>query len=427
MTSQTAAHDVAHSHPQARRAIISSSIGNALEWFDILIYGAFAVVIAKQFFPTGDESVSLLLTFATFGVSFFMRPLGAVVLGAYADRAGRKSALMLSITLMTIGTAMIAFMPSYASIGLLAPAGIALGKMIQGFSAGGEFGSSTAFLVEHAPHRRGFFSSWQVASQGISLLLAAIFGAVLNNMLTPEQLASWGWRVPFIFGLLIAPAGIYIRRHLDEAPEFKESSEKTDAPLRDTFSSQKLRLLIGSGSVIMATVSVYLSLYIPTYAVKQLGLPAWSSFAAMSVAGLIMFIGSPLVGALSDKIGRTPFMITSSALYIVLTYPMFVFLTNSPGFLQLLLLQTVIGVLMTMYFAAMPALLADIFPVATRGTGMSLAYNIAVTIFGGFAGLIITWLIDFTGNKLSVSYFVIFGAVLSLLASVAARVVLKLR
>ncbi|MFJ3317383.1 MFS transporter [Herbaspirillum huttiense] len=427
MTSNTAAPGAGTTHPQARRAIISSSIGNALEWFDILIYGAFAVVIAKQFFPTGDDSVSLLLTFATFGVSFFMRPLGAVVLGAYSDRAGRKAALMLSIMLMTVGTAMIAFMPSYATIGLLAPAGIALGKMIQGFSAGGEFGSSTAFLVEHAPHRRGFFSSWQVASQGISLLLAAIFGAVLNNMLTPEQLASWGWRVPFIFGLLIAPAGIYIRRHLDEAPEFKESSEKTDAPLRDTFAHQKMRLLIGAGSVIMATVSVYLSLYIPTYAVKQLGLPAWSSFAAMSVAGLIMFIGSPLVGAMSDKIGRTPFMITSSALYIVLTYPMFVFLTNSPGFLQLLLLQTVIGVLMTMYFASMPALLADIFPVATRGTGMSLAYNIAVTIFGGFAGLIITWLIDFTGNKLSVSYFVIFGAVLSLIATLAARFVLRLR
>ncbi|WP_288392566.1 MFS transporter [uncultured Herbaspirillum sp.] len=427
MTSNTTAPGTGTTHPQARRAIISSSIGNALEWFDILIYGAFAVVIAKQFFPTGDDSVSLLLTFATFGVSFFMRPLGAVVLGAYSDRAGRKAALMLSITLMTIGTAMIAFMPSYASIGLLAPAGIALGKMIQGFSAGGEFGSSTAFLVEHAPHRRGFFSSWQVASQGISLLLAALFGAVLNNLLTPEQLASWGWRVPFIFGLLIAPAGIYIRRNLEEAPEFEQASEKTKAPLRDTFAHQKMRLLIGAGSVIMATVSVYLSLYIPTYAVKQLGLPAWSSFAAMSVAGLIMFIGSPLVGAMSDKIGRTPFMITSSALYIVLTYPMFVFLTNSPGFLQLLLLQTVIGVLMTMYFASMPALLADIFPVATRGTGMSLAYNIAVTLFGGFAGLIITWLIDVTGDKLSVSYFVIFGAVLSLAASTAARYVLRLR
>ena len=423
----TAPSTAGQTHPQARRAIVSSSIGNALEWFDILIYGAFAVVIAKQFFPTGNETVSLLLTFGTFGVSFFMRPLGAVVLGAYSDRVGRKAALSMSIILMTIGTALIAFMPNYATIGLWAPAGIALGKMIQGFSAGGEFGSSTAFLVEHAPHRRGFFSSWQVASQGISLLLAAVFGAALNNLLTADQLASWGWRVPFVFGLLIAPAGIYIRRHLDESPEFKDASEKTDAPLRDTFSSQKLRLLIGSGSVIMATVSVYLSLYIPTYAIKQLGLPAWSSFAAMSVAGIIMALGSPLVGHWSDKYGRTPFMIGSSALFIVLTYPMFLFLNASPDFLHLLMLQAVIGVLMTFYFASMPALLADIFPVKTRGTGMSLAYNIAVTIFGGFAGLIITWLIDFTGDKLSVSYFVIFGAALSLLASLSARLVLRLR
>ncbi|MFL9927548.1 MFS transporter [Herbaspirillum lusitanum] len=427
MTTSATASTAGKTHPQARRAIISSSIGNALEWFDILIYGAFAVVIAKQFFPAGNETVSLLLTFGTFGVSFFMRPLGAVVLGAYSDRVGRKSALMLSIMLMTIGTALIAFMPNYETIGLLAPAGIAIGKMIQGFSAGGEFGSSTAFLVEHAPHRRGFFSSWQVASQGISLLLAAIFGAALNNLLTADQLASWGWRIPFIFGLLIAPAGIYIRRHLEESPEFSESDHTTSKPLQETFSTQKMRLFIGTGCVIMATVSVYLSLYIPTYAVKQLGMPAWSSFAAMSVAGLIMAVGSPLVGELSDKYGRTPFMIVSSALFVVLTYPMFLYLSNNPNFGTLLMLQAVIGVLMTLYFASMPALLADIFPVQTRGTGMSLAYNIAVTIFGGFAGLIITWLIDVTGDKLSVSYFVIFGAVLSVLASVSARAVLKLK
>src|SRR5450830_1843354 len=202
-------------HPQTWRAVISSSIGNALEWFDVLIYGAFAVVIAKLFFPTGNDSVSLLVTFATFGVSFFMRPLGAIVLGAYSDRVGRKAALTLSIALMMVGTALIAFMPSYATIGLWAPAGIVLARLIQGFSAGGEFGSSTAFLVEHAPHRRGFFSSWQVASQGLSLMLAAAFGAGLNGWLSPEQLYSWGWRLPFLFGLLIGPAGFYIRRHLD--------------------------------------------------------------------------------------------------------------------------------------------------------------------------------------------------------------------
>ncbi len=413
-------------HPQTWRAVISSSIGNALEWFDVLIYGAFAVVIAKLFFPTGNDSVSLLVTFATFGVSFFMRPLGAIVLGAYSDRVGRKAALTLSIALMMVGTALIAFMPSYATIGLWAPAGIVLARLIQGFSAGGEFGSSTAFLVEHAPHRRGFFSSWQVASQGLSLLLAGAFGAALNGLLTTEQLLSWGWRLPFLFGLLIGPAGLYIRRNLDESPEFA-STERTATPLRDTFMHQKERLLIGTGAVIMATVSVYLALYMPTYATKQLGMPAWSSYVAMLVSGLIMMIFSPLVGQLSDKYGRTPFMIASSLLYIVLTYPMFVFLTNAPTFTNLLLLQVVIGVLMTMYFAVMPALLADVFPVQTRGTGMSLSYNIAVMIFGGFAALIITWLIQVTGNKLAVSFFVIFGAALSFLASSAARYRLKVK
>jgi MFS transporter, MHS family, proline/betaine transporter len=413
-------------HPQTWRAVISSSIGNALEWFDVLIYGAFAVVIAKLFFPTGNDTVSLLVTFATFGVSFFMRPLGAIVLGAYSDRVGRKAALTLSITLMMLGTALIAFMPPYASIGLWAPAGIVLARLIQGFSAGGEFGSSTAFLVEHAPHRRGFFSSWQVASQGLSLLLAGVFGAALNGLLSSEQLLSWGWRLPFLFGLLIGPAGLYIRRNLDESPEFA-NTERTTTPLRDTFAHQKLRLLIGTGSVVMATVSVYLALYMPTYATKQLGMPAWSSYVAMLVSGLIMMVASPLVGQLSDKYGRTPFMIASSLLYIVLTYPMFLFLTGAPTFFNLLLLQIIIGVLMTMYFAVMPALLADIFPVQTRGTGMSLSYNIAVMIFGGFAALIITWLIQATGNKLSVSFFVIFGAALSFLASLAARYKLKLR
>jgi MHS family proline/betaine transporter-like MFS transporter len=420
----TTAHDKIH--PQTWRAVISSSIGNALEWFDVLIYGAFAVVIAKLFFPTGNDTISLLVTFATFGVSFFMRPLGAIVLGAYSDRVGRKAALTLSIALMMLGTALIAFMPSYASIGLWAPAGIVLARLIQGFSAGGEFGSSTAFLVEHAPHRRGFFSSWQVASQGLSLLLAGAFGAALNGLLTSEQLLSWGWRLPFLFGLLIGPAGLYIRRNLDESPEFA-TTERTSTPLRDTFLHQKERLLIGTGAVIMATVSVYLALYMPTYATKQLGMPAWSSYVAMLVSGLIMMVASPLVGKWSDKYGRTPFMIASSLLYIVLTYPMFVFLTNAPSFTNLLLLQILIGILMTMYFAVMPALLADVFPVKTRGTGMSLSYNIAVMIFGGFAALIITWLIQVTGNKLSVSFFVIFGAALSFLASLAARYRLQIK
>ncbi|KNB21538.1 membrane protein, partial [Salmonella enterica subsp. enterica serovar Typhimurium] len=218
--SPNATAPAARTSPHAWRVIVSASIGNALEWFDLVVYGFFAVTIAKLFFPTGNDTVSLLLTLGTFGVSFFMRPLGAIVIGAYADRAGRKAALTLSIVLMMVGTLLIAIMPTYAAIGVLAPVGIVIARMVQGFSAGGEFGSATAFLAEHAPQRRGFFSSWQVASQGLTTLLAAGFGALLTGNLSPEAMASWGWRIPFFFGLLIGPVAYYIRRRLDETPEF---------------------------------------------------------------------------------------------------------------------------------------------------------------------------------------------------------------
>lgn len=413
-------------HPQTWKAVVSSSIGNALEWYDVLIYGTMAVIIAKLFFPTENPTVSLLITFATFGVSFFMRPLGAIVIGVYSDRVGRKAALTLSIFLMMIGTLMIAIMPTYSQIGLWAPAGIVLARLIQGFSAGGEFGSSTTYLVEHAPHRRGFFSSWQVASQGLSIALAAISGAMIYSLLTEEQLYSWGWRLPFLFGLLIGPVGYYIRRTLDESPEFSEVVPSTN-PLKDLLSTQKMALLIGTGCVVMATVSVYLVVYMPTYAVRQLGMSSTSSFIATILAGGIMMVLSPMIGHYSDKYGRIPFMFTSSVLFVLLTYPLFAWLSIGPGFMKLLAIQGVIGLLMTIYFASMPALISEIFPVQVRGTGMSLSYNIAVMVFGGFAGMTITWLIDVTGNNLAVTFYVIFGALVSVVATVAARYKLKIR
>jgi len=287
------------------RAVISASIGNALEWFDLVVYGFFAVTISALFFPNHDENTSLLLTLGTFGVSFFMRPLGAVVIGVYADRKGRRAALTLSILLMMVGTLIIALLPTYAAIGVMAPIGIVAARMIQGFSAGGEFGSATAFLAEHAPSRRGFYSSFQVASQGLTTLLAAGFGAVLTTTLTPDQMQSWGWRVPFLFGLLIGPVAYYIRRHVDETPEFLQA-ETTETPLRDTLSHQKERLLLAMGVVIVATVSTYLVLYMPTYAVKQLGLPPSAAFAATLATGVVQMLFAPLVGHWSDRYGRTP-------------------------------------------------------------------------------------------------------------------------
>lgn len=428
MTHQTTKEPVEpfKQHPQTWKAVISSSIGNALEWYDILIYGTMAVIIAKLFFPVENQTVSLLITFATFGVSFFMRPLGAVIIGIYSDRVGRKAALTLSIFLMMIGTLMIAIMPTYAQIGLWAPLGLVLARLIQGFSAGGEFGSSTTFLVEHAPHRRGFFSSWQVASQGLSIVLAAISGTLIYTMLTEEQLYSWGWRLPFIFGLLVGPAGYYIRRSLDESPEFSEATP-TKNPFYDLMRTQKMALLIATGCVVMATVSVYLVVYMPTYAVRQLGMSSTSAFIATILSGGIMMLLSPIVGHYSDKYGRIPFMFISSALFVLFTYPLFAWLSIGPGFIKLLAIQGFIGLLMTIYFASMPALISEVFPVQVRGTGMSLSYNIAVMIFGGFAGVTITWLIDVTGNNLAVTFYVIAGALVSVVSTIAARYVLKIR
>ncbi|CAN7221881.1 MFS transporter [Trinickia sp. LjRoot230] len=405
------------------RAVLATSIGNALEWFDLVIYGFFAVLIAKLFFPAGNETVSLLLTLGTFGVSFFMRPLGAIVIGAYADRAGRKAALTLSILLMMIGTAIIAVLPTYERIGVAAPLILVAARLVQGFSAGGEFGSATAFLAEHVPHRRGFFASWQVASQGLTTVLAAVFGAVLNGALTHEQLASWGWRVPFVFGLMLGPIAYYIRSNVDETPEFL-AAQTTRTPLADTFATHKTRLAIAIGIVVLGTVATYLVLFMPTYGIKQLNLSPSIAFSAILLTGAIQMIGSPFVGHLSDRHGRTRIMLISAVLMLVLIYPAFAWLVARPTTAVLMTVLIGFGVLMTGYFAALPGLLSEIFPVATRTTGMSLAYNIAVTLFGGFGPFIIAWLIRATGEKVAPSFYLMFAAAVSIAALVGARRVL---
>jgi MHS family proline/betaine transporter-like MFS transporter len=416
--------------PKVWRAVAAASIGNALEWFDLVAYGFFAVVISRQFFPAGNDTISLLLTLGTFGVSFFMRPLGAIVLGAYADRAGRRAALSLTILLMMAGTLIIAVLPNYATIGLAAPLILVIARLLQGFSAGGEFGSATAFLAEHMPQRRGFFSSWQVASQGLTTLLAASFGVVLNGNLSSAQMDAWGWRIPFFFGLLIGPVAWYIRKHVDETPEFvaaEMSSKTTLTPVRDTLATQKERLLIAIGVVILATVSTYVVLFMPTFAVKQLGLPASASFAAILLTGMIQLVVSPLVGHWSDQHGRTGIMLASAIAILVLIYPAFATLVSHPTLATLLVVQIIFGFLMSGYFATLPGLLSEIFPVSTRTTGLSLSYNIAVTIFGGFAPFIISWLIASTGTKVAPGFYMIFAAAISIVALFAVRLRLAVR
>ncbi|MBN3776649.1 MFS transporter [Burkholderia sp. Ac-20345] len=364
------------------REICAASIGNALEFYDLLIYGYFAIVIGQLFFPTHDAATSLLLSVGTFGISFITRPLGSIVLGSYADRAGRKASLTMSIGLMMLGTAMIAFAPTYAQIGIASPLVIIVARMLQGFSTGGEFGAATAFMVEQADaKRRGFFASWQMSTQGLATVLAAGVSALLSLLLTTDQLHAWGWRVAFSVGLLIGPVGLYIRRNIDEPADFRRLGEKGRAksPLRDVFARDRANLLLGAGVVATATAFNYVhKLYMPTYAVKQLHIPATSSYLGAVVTGAMLMVAAPVVGHLSDRFGRIRVMLIAVSL------------------------------------APLPALLADIFPTSTRGTGLALSYNFSVTLFGGFAPLIVTWLIDATHNKLAPSFYVMATAVLGI-------------
>ncbi|MEM5405461.1 MFS transporter [Paraburkholderia unamae] len=407
------------SRGMVRRIVFSSSIGNALEWFDFLVYGYFAPIIAKQFFPVHDEWLSTLLAVGTFGISFLMRPLGAIVLGVYGDRKGRKAALTLAIALMMAGTLAMAVMPPYASIGIAAPLLILLARLVQGFAVGGEFGSATAFMVEHSPAKRGYYASWQFASQGAAAILAASFGGVLAWWLPPEQLQAWGWRVPFFFGLVLGPVGWYIRSHLDETPEFVANQQaRSEADARATnepgLGRQWVNLVLAVGIVAQSTVGVYiLQLYMPMYAVKQLHMAAATSFGVVVLNGGLQFALSPVMGALSDRIGRIRIMLTTSILLAALTYPMFALLQRHPTLGWLLVLQGAAGIFKAAYSGPMPALMSEIFPVRVRSAGLSIAYSLGVTLFGGFAPTIAEVLIHVTGDTLAPAYYVSLAAVIS--------------
>src|SRR5438477_344820 len=310
------------------RLVVAVSIGNALEWYDISSYGYFAVYVSRAFFPNSDPTISLLLTFGTFGLAFLIRPIGGVVLGAYADRHGRKASLMVSIVLMTTGTLAIAIMPSYETIGLVAPIAVLAARLVQGFSAGGEFGSSTAFLVEHAPGRRGFIASWQFASQGLGQVLSSLFGIGLTSWMTAADLNSWGWRIPFLFGILVGPVGIYIRNHLEDATA--PPAAKHEPVVGKVFTEQKLRVVLAIGALAVSTAVNYLIVYMPTYVVKTLNLAPTVGFTATLAAAVAVTILTPVAGTVSDRVGRTTHMIAVGLLLLVSVFPAFLLFTRTP-------------------------------------------------------------------------------------------------
>ena len=407
-----------------RRVVISSTIGNALEWFDFTVFGLFAGTISKLFFPADNPSSSLLLTFATFGIAFAARPLGGLVFGLYADKHGRKKALVVMITLMAVGTGLLGFLPTFGMIGIAAPLLLLLARLIQGFSAGGEFGSASAMLIEFAPPGwRGLYGSFQMVSQNLAFAIGATMAITLNLGLSADAFASWGWRVPFILGILIGPTGWYLRQRCDESPDFQAYlAEKaaTARPARKTtlgqLFSEHPRELIASFCLIAAGTAInYVNaIFLPSYAVAELKLPLLNAqmgllFISLANAGIAV-----ATGALSDRIGRRAVLIPSLVIYAVLFYVMLQRLVAVPDVTNLWQLQ-IVAVFLGALAGPMPAFMTEIFPVGVRSTGASLMYNLAVMLFGGLAPFINTWLVTATGDKTAPVYYILFAAAVGLL------------
>jgi len=400
--------------------IAAAVIGNALEWYDFIVFGFFTAIISRLFFPSQSQYAALLLTTATFGVGFFMRPVGGILLGIFADRKGRKAALLLIVTLMTAAIALIAFAPTYSAIGVAAPLIIVVARLLQGFATGGEFASATVFLIESAPPgRRGLYGSWQMVGQCLAALLGALIGALITRTLPQAALDSWGWRVPFLFGLAIGPVGLLIRRYVRETEPFLET-RAAGKPLRigASLAAHYREALVSMGLVVAGTIQFYVVLlYMPTFAGTELHLPLEQAFLAQAIGLACAILVTPFSGALSDHVGRKPVLITSLALYLALTYPFFSWLHDDPSIRKLLIMQVTLCTLLGLGMGPFSTAVAEQFPARVRSTGVAIAYNLAVMLFGGFAQFFVTWLIKATGSPIAPAFYVMFGAACGLVAA----------
>lgn len=399
------------------RQVAAAVIGNALEWYDFIVYGFLSSLIARLFFPSGDDYTSLLMALATFGVGFFMRPAGGVLLGLYADRKGRKAAMQLIILLMTLSIALIALAPTHAAIGLGAPLLIVIARMLQGFATGGEFASATAFLVESAPpHRRGLYGSWQLFGQCLAVFTGAGMGALVTHCLSAAALESWGWRLPFLVGLLIGPVGFWIRRYMSETEAFLEARQAPGERLG------LLGVLVSMGLTVIGTVSFYVVLVnMPTFAHKQLGLALDQVFMVQMAAVALMTLVIPLAGGLSDRVGRRPVLLVSTLAFMLMVYPLFAWVAAAPSLERLLLMQLLLCTAIGGFYGPAPTAVAEQFPVRVRSTGLAVGYNLAVMLFGGFAPFIVTWLSEVGGSPVAPAFYVLGAAFLGLLATLYLR------
>lgn len=405
---------VEHKKPPAK-AIAAAVAGNALEFYDFIIYSFFSVYIAKSFFPNDDKFISLLTAVAVYGVGFFTRPLGGLLIGTYADKKGRRAAMILTVTLITIGTLGLAATPSYESIGIAAPIIVLLARLVQGLALGGEVGPASSMLIESAPpNQRAFYASWQMASQGIAVAVGGVVGYVVSATLSSEQLASWGWRIPFLVSLALIPIAVYIRGALPETLE-KPAYHSDSQIIKIIFTRYRKEVILGILALMSTAITAQVGNYMTTFAINTLELnPAVAQISTV-LGGVMMFLFSLLAGFLADKYGRKSIMLWPRVALMLLIVPMFYMLVKTESVAMLLLVTMTVTLLTGMSGASSLVAIPEMMPIALRATGVSLIYAIGVTLFGGTAQFVLTWLIEHFG-AVSPAYYVVVTSVFSIIA-----------
>ncbi len=400
----------------SRLGVAAAVSGNALEFYDFIAYSFFAVYIGKTFFPVGSDFASLLVSVGVFGVGFFTRPLGGVLIGAYADRVGRKAAMILTVVLITIGTLGLAATPSYASIGMAAPIIVVICRLIQGLALGGDVGAASALLLEAAPRgRRGLYASWQIASQGLAVALAGGVGVWLSSLLSPAELGAWGWRIPFLLSVLLIPIAVYMRRRLPET--LTPTRERTAIEVvSGVVTGHRKHVLVGILALMSATIATQIGNYMTTYASHTLKLPAAVAQMSTVAMGVTTFAFALLGGLLCDRFGRKAVMVVPRVLTLLLVVPLFQWLSGTPSALTLVAVTTLMSALTGAGTAATLVAIPELMPSALRSTGTSIIYAVGATVFGGTTQFVITWLLGATGDPVSPAWYLVATTALSLIA-----------
>jgi MHS family proline/betaine transporter-like MFS transporter len=412
-------------HPKLR-SVLACNIGVCMEGFDFIAYSYFSFVIARTFFPAGDNVSALLLGFATFGLAYVVRPLGGIFWGVYADKVGRRPALVIISLLMAVSVAVIAFTPSYAAIGVAAPVLIVLARLLQGFSAGGEFASATSMLVEYAPaHRRGLYAATQMVSQVLTVAVVALVLILMMTYMAPGAMMSWGWRAVFAFGILVGPVGFYMRAKMAESPAFTRYASRQETrrmPLVDVFRDYPRQALVIAGLVAVGAGSFYLVLiFTPIYSARALKVPMADAQIAAVVGCLVQIPVALFAAWLSDRVGRRAVLAPAAIVYAIVCYPLFAYLIGQPSFGSLVVVEIVGNVLLGFISGPMPAAMSELLPAEVRASGIGIVYNVVGAIFGGLGPFLITLFIAETGDKASPAYWALITGVIGAVAAFSLR------